>query len=133
MNPTDWSPPEHIGETLVAADGTWLSGTPNLTWTRPPGAAESLVFVTGRFSYDAEDRLVDRAIVNIHSGRGSWTSIDLPLPTGGDPESTVLAGYSQTLLLTRDGKWLVQATTVFNDVGTTDVIVATKPFEGIEG
>jgi hypothetical protein len=130
---SSWNPPEHIGETLVAADGTWLSGTPNLTWTRPPGSADSIIFVTGRFAYDGQGRLVDRAIVNIHSGRGPWASIDLPLPTGGTPESSVLAGYSQTLLLTRDGKWLVQATTVLNDVGTTDVIVATRPVEGFEG
>jgi hypothetical protein len=130
---TSWAPPDQVGEPLIADDGTWLSGTPNLTWTRPPGASESVIFVTGRFSYDTDNRLVDRAIVNTHSGRGPWTSIDLPLPTGGVPESSVLAGYSQTLLLTRDARWLVQATTVLNDVGTTDVIVATKPFEGIEG
>ena len=127
---TSWGLPDHIGETLVAHDGTWLSGTPNLTWTRPPGSVESLIFVTGRFSYDTQNRIVDRAVVNTHSGRGRWTSVELPLPTGGDPESSVLAGYSQTLLLTRDGRWLVQATTVLNDVGTTDVIVAMKPFEG---
>jgi len=131
ISPTSWGPTDHVGETLVSDDGTWLSGTPNLTWTRPPGAAESFVFVTGRFSYDSENRLVDRALVNTRSGRGSWTTIDLPLPTGGDPASSVLAGYSQTLLLTRDGERLVQATTVPNEVGTTDVIVATQPFDGI--
>lgn len=132
VSPTSWTPSDYVGETLVAEDGTWLSGTPNLTWTRPPGATEAVIFVTGRFSYEGRNRLVDRAIVNSRSGRGAWTSIDLPLPTGGDPGSSVLAGYSQTLLLTRDARCLVQATTVFNDVGTTDVIVATKPFEGIE-
>jgi hypothetical protein len=131
-NPSSWTPSDQIGERLVAIDGTWLSGTPNLTWTRLPGATDSVIFVTGRFAYDADNRQVDRAIVNTHSGRGAWTSIDLPLPTGGDPESSVLVGYSQTLLLTRDGRWLVQATTVFNDVGTSDVIVAARPFEGFE-
>jgi hypothetical protein len=130
-SPTSWLPSDQVGEKLVAQDGTWLSGTPNLTWTRPPGASESVLFVTGRFSYNSQNELVDRALVNTRSGRGPWGSIDLPLATGGVPASEVLAGYSQTLLLTRDASWLVQATTVPNEVGTTDVVVATAPFEGI--
>jgi hypothetical protein len=131
-SPSSWGPPERIGDILVADDGTWLSGTPNLTWSRPPGASDPVIFVTGRFAYDSEGRSVDRAVVNTNSGRGAWASIELPLSPGGDPHSSVLAGYSQTLLLSRDGQWLVQATTVLNDVGTTDVVVATRPFEGIQ-
>jgi hypothetical protein len=127
-----WGEPQQIGEKLVADDGTWLSGTPNLTWTRTPGASQSYVFVTGRFAYDAAGQLVDRAIVNTRSGRGDWQAINLPLSPGADPNSDVLAGYSQTLLLTRDGLRLVQATTVLNQLGTTDVVVASKPFEGFQ-
>lgn len=125
-----WGEPSAVGHKLVSADGTWLSGTPNLSWTKALGFAQPVVIVTGRFAYDANNHVVNRALVNTTGGRGAWTSIELPIATNGDPASDVLAGYSQTLLLTCDGRRLVQATTVPNDIGTTDVIVASKPFGG---
>lgn len=129
-DPLSWGNPSSIGKKLTARDGTWLSGTPNLTWTKPLDAVEPVVIVTGRIAYDSDDRVVNRALVNTDAGRGEWSSVDLPIATNGDPTSDVLAGYSQTLLLTRDGRRLVQATTVPNDIGTTDVVVASKPFTG---
>ncbi len=125
-----WGDPTDIGEKLVAVDGTWLSGTPNLSWSRPLGFARPVVIVTGRFAYDRDGHVVNRALVNQDAGRGEWISTELPIPTNGEPSSEVLAGYSQTLLVTRDGRRLVQATTVPNDIGTTDVVVASRPFDG---
>jgi hypothetical protein len=135
LNSTDpafWGDPSQIGDKLVAGDGTWLSGTPNLTWSRPLGFDQPAVIVTGRFAYDRDGNVVNRALVNQDAGRGEWTSMELPIATNGDPSSDVLAGYSQTLLVTRDGRRLVQATTVPNDIGTTDVVVASKPFRGFD-
>jgi hypothetical protein len=133
---TDWGDPADLGERLVADDGTWLSGTPNLTATRLHGAGNgddsATVIVTGRFAYDSTDRLVDRALINTASGRGTWKSIELPFSPGDDRDDGILTGYSQTLLLTNDGQRLVQATTVRNDVGTTDVVVAVAPYEGTD-
>ena len=129
-DPLHWGDPTDVGAKLVARDGTWLSGTPNLTWSTPPGSAKPVVIVTGRFAYDSENRIVSRAIVNEEGGLGDWVSAELPISPNGDPGSDVLAGYSQTLLMTRDGRRLVQATTVPNDIGTTDVVVASEPFDG---
>lgn len=129
-DPLSWGDPANVGEKLVASDGTWLSGTPNLTWSRPLGAREPVLIATGRFAYDADGKIVDRALVNTTGGSGEWESIPLLIATNGDPASDVLAGYSQTLLISRDGRRLVQATTVPNAIGTTDVVVASAPFEG---
>jgi hypothetical protein len=131
-DPAAWGDPADIGEKLVAVDGTWLSGTPNLSWSRPLGFARPVVIVTGRFAYDRDGNVVNRALVNEQAGRGDWISTELPVATNGEPSSDVLAGYSQTLLLTRDGRRLVQATTVPNDIGTTDVVVASTPFTGFQ-
>lgn len=123
----DWTPADGVGVRLESVEGTRLSGTPNISWTRPPGADHATVLVTGRIAVGAGGDIRNVGLVNHTSGDGDWYEVPLPVAARIAPDDAN-AGYSQTLLLSADGRTLIQATSRRNAAGNLDIVVGTAPF-----
>ncbi|MGN9907482.1 sialidase family protein [Phytohabitans sp. LJ34] len=121
-----WTPADNLGTLLESVEGTRLSGTPNISWTRPPGADHATVLVTGRIAVAADGAIRNVALVNRASGHGDWHEVPLPVAATVAPDDPN-AGYSQTLLLSPDGRTLVQSTSRRNAAGNLDIVVGTAP------
>jgi hypothetical protein len=117
----DWGAPHEVGMTLVASDGTSLSGTPNIHWHREPNGSVTVV-ATGRHSIAPDGRETNHALVNLDGGSGPWQSFELPIAAERRLEGES-SGYSQSVLWNSAGE-LVQATTIRNDCDSHDIVVA---------
>lgn len=117
----DWGVVEHLGERLVAADGTVLSGSPNIHWRQGPDGRLELL-VTGRLSLSGDGSPTNMALYSPTGIWGDWQSIPLPVHASRDLEADN-SGYSQSLVWAADG-FIIQATTVRNISGSHDIVVA---------
>ncbi|MBT8224858.1 MAG: glycoside hydrolase [Dactylosporangium sp.] len=123
----DWTPTADVGTPLESVTGTRLSGTPNIAWTRPPGADHATVLVTGRIAVAADGSIRNVGLVNRTDGHGEWHEVPLPVAATVAPDDPN-SGYSQTLVLSPDGRRLIQSTSRRNAAGGLDIVVGTAPF-----
>lgn len=91
----DWGDPAFLGHPVVAMDGTYISGTPFVTWINR-GGENGTILVSGRgFDY---------MLANSNLGEGFWEKI--PTPVKADLEC-VGVNYSQTMIPIQGGKQLL--------------------------
>lgn len=88
----DWGDRDFIGNPVCAADGSYLTGTPYVSWI-PQGGPEGTILVTGRgFSH---------IMANSRMGEGFFVKLDSLV----DIDNTCgFAGYSQCILPLHGGK-----------------------------
>lgn len=88
----DWGDRDFIGNPVCAADGSYLTGTPYVSWI-PQGGSEGTILVTGRgFSH---------IMANSRMGEGFFVKLDSLV----DIDNTCgFAGYSQCILPLHGGK-----------------------------
>ena len=126
-NGLDWGQTTSLGHQIISTDGTSLSGSPTISYTRMDGT--DLLLATGRTALDVTGRAVNRALQGtVSQDSVVWTDIDLPVLAQPTLEHE-MAGYSQSLLLLDPDPTLVHATSRRNGAGNLDVIVGTKRLE----
>ena len=82
----DWGELDFIGNPVIAANGSYISGTPYVTWI-PYGGKEGTILISGRgFSH---------IVANSCGGKGFWEEMDELLPVDNHYG---FSGYSQCLL-----------------------------------
>ena len=88
----DWGDRDFMGNPICAADGSYLTGTPYVSWI-PQGGSEGTILVTGRgFSH---------IMANSRMGEGFFVKLDSLV----DIDNTCgFAGYSQCILPLHGGK-----------------------------
>ena len=88
----DWGDRDFMGNPICAADGSYLTGTPYVSWI-PQGGSEGTILVTGRgFSH---------IMANSRMGEGFFVKLDSLV----DIDNTCgFAGYSQCILPLHEGK-----------------------------
>ena len=88
----DWGDRDFMGNPVCAADGSYLTGTPYVSWI-PQGGPEGTILVTGRgFSH---------IMANSRMGEGFFVKLDSLM----DIDNTCgFAGYSQCILPLHGGK-----------------------------
>lgn len=88
----DWGDRDFMGNPVCAADGSYLTGTPYVSWI-PQGGSEGTILVTGRgFSH---------IMANSRMGEGFFVKLDSLV----DIDNTCgFAGYSQCILPLHGGK-----------------------------
>lgn len=117
----DWGSPESIGVSLISDSGTTLAGSPNLAW-RSTSDDRVEILVTGRLSLERDGSPSNSALFNADGGSDVWQSVPLPVQSARELDGEN-SGYSQSLVWTDDGS-IVQATTVRNQRGSHDIVVA---------
>jgi hypothetical protein len=117
----NWGSPESLGTLLRSQTGTTLSGSPHIAWHVGP-AAETELLVTGRIAIEADGTVTNSGLYSASGCAGPWMSILLPSqpPRNLEGENS---GYSQSVVWASDGA-LIQATTVRNELGSHDIVVA---------
>ena len=67
----DWGEPDFMGNPVIAADGSYLTGTPYVAWI-DKGGKDGTILVTGRgFSH---------IFANSELGMGFWEKMDSLIP-----------------------------------------------------
>lgn len=91
----DWGDRDFMGNPVCAADGSYLTGTPYVSWI-PQGGPEGTILVTGRgFSH---------IMANSRMGEGFFVKLDSLV----DIDNTCgFAGYSQCILPLHGGKQML--------------------------
>jgi hypothetical protein len=123
--PGHWGEPDSLGHALLSRTGTALKATPTISYADTPNGP--VLLATGRVAVDAEGDAVNRALCSLDASGQQWTDVNLPIETEPSLEHD-MAAYGQSLILTADGRWLVQAAGRRNELGIIDIIVATTPF-----
>jgi hypothetical protein len=119
----DWGDPSALGTRLESDDGVFLSGSPNLAWRQDAHGHIELI-ITGRTAVRPDGSLAELALYNPKGGEGAWYAIPLPVQVQRrrEPDNS---GYSHSVVWF--GDLLVQATTIHNQLGSHDIIVASTP------
>lgn len=91
----DWGEPDDMGNPVVSVDGSYLTGTPYVTWV-DHGGENGTILVTGRgFSH---------IYANSNNGKGFWEKMEEVIPIDNNLD---FCGYSQCILPICDGKRLL--------------------------
>ena len=91
----DWGDPEFMGNPVVAVDGSYLTGTPYVTWISQ-GGENGTILVTGRgFSH---------IFANSELGMGFWEKMESLIPIDNNYDYT---GYSQCVLPLNGGRQIL--------------------------
>ena len=91
----DWGEIDFIGNPVIAANGSYISGTPYVTWV-PYGGEEGTIFISGRgFSH---------IVANSCNGKGFWEEMDELLPVDNHYG---FSGYSQCIIPISEKKKLL--------------------------
>ena len=91
----DWGDADFMGNPVVCVDGSYLTGTPYVTWI-PQGGPEGTILVSGRgFSH---------ILANSNGGRGFWEKMECLVPVGN---RCTFTGYSQCMLPLDGGKQIL--------------------------
>ena len=87
----DWGKPDFIGNPIIAADGSYLTGTPYVAWI-DKGGENGTILATGRgFSH---------IFANSEMGMGFWEKMESLIPIDNNYSYT---GYSQCLIPLQGG------------------------------
>lgn len=91
----DWGEPDFQGNLVCAVDGSYLTGTPYVSWI-PYGGKEGTILITGRgFSH---------IFANSNMGKGFFTKLDTLIDIHN---SYGFTGYSQCVIPIREGKQII--------------------------
>jgi len=101
----NWGNPADLGTRLQTADGLFLGSTPYNVYTTA-GGDKGMVIVSARGYRDENStKSCSDYLVNYNYGEGQW--FRLPAAITHD-DSTPTAGYSRSMVITRDNKSLVE-------------------------
>jgi hypothetical protein len=112
-----WGDPNDLGPTIVAADGTYFTHTPTITWT-PAGGPEGTLYLVGQI-LDSPDGTPaagngHTVLLSDHGPAGPWRAIPAPVSVA-DPYDNYCPNYSSPLLTLRHSGLLEIATAYDTD------------------
>lgn len=120
----DWGDPANIGELIATPNGSFLFGSPQVTWT-PAGGANGTIVVNGGRFVAPSGHSKSMFLTSTTLGAGPWTSVPQPVQATGDIDAA--AQYSQSTASTLDEGRLIQFTSILNNVGWHDVVSGVMP------
>lgn len=120
----NWGNPTDIGFKLQTPNGSFLFGSPQVTWT-PTGGSNGTIIVNGGRFITPVGQSKSMFLTSTSLGSGAWTSVPQPVQATGDINAA--AQYSQSTDTTLDEKRLIQFTSVLKPVKWHDVVTATMP------
>jgi len=108
----DWGDPRAQGDWVVAADGSYFTHTPVLSWSRY-GGREGTLILSGQIYNDATGAPSMRngrtLLINRSGGKGAWLPIDAPVAVAS-PVDDYCQNYSSPVLALGGRKILEFAT-----------------------
>lgn len=123
----DWGAPSDLGRRIVAADGSYFTSTPTVTWldNRTPNGRLLLVGQTLR-NQDGSVAAGDgkTILVNTEKGLGGWYAIPAPVSVRS-PVVDHCNNYDPTLVASLDGTRALQITTTHASDGICRAYFAT--------